>query len=153
MVKALGANDKIISGLAAASALAGADLVPVVQGGATKKATVDQISTFVSRAVFNASLTTPGAGWAADAVLAGSGIAIPDGSLKARTLYRCFFSVAKTNAGTVAPVLTIRFGTAGTVADASRSVRSPSRCRRRSWTKVSSRSTLRFARSGQVRLR
>lgn len=37
--------ERAISGLSAASALAGADLVPVVQGGVTKKATVTQIAT------------------------------------------------------------------------------------------------------------
>ena len=118
-MKVLVPNDKIISGLAAASALSGADLVPVVQGGVTEKATVDQIATFVSRALFNASLTTPGAGFASDTYLVGSSIAIsaPATMVQTKTIYRCLFSVARTTAGTAAPVLTVRFGTAGTTSD------------------------------------
>jgi hypothetical protein len=119
-VKVLGPNDKVISGLAAASALAGADLVPVVQGGVTKKATLTQIGAGAAKALFNASVTTPAAGFAADTYLAGSDLTFAAGQLQAKTLYRALFSVAKTNAGTAAPVLTIRVGTLGTTGDAAR---------------------------------
>jgi hypothetical protein len=59
-------------------------------------------------------------GFAADTVLTGSSIAIPAGSLKAGTRYRCVFDVTKTAAGVAAPILNIRFGINGTAADTSR---------------------------------
>jgi hypothetical protein len=123
-VRVLGPNDKTIGGLGAASALAGADLVPVVQGGTTKKATFDQVGTFISRALYNASLNTPGAGFAADTYLVGSEILIPTPAtqLKAKSMYRARFSVAKTGAGAAAPVITLRYGTLGTVSDAALNV-------------------------------
>lgn len=119
-MKVFGPNDKIISALGLANALAGPDSVPIVQDGTTKQATVTQIASFVSRALYNASVTTPAAGFATDTYLVGSQITIPSNALQAKTIYRCLFSVAKTNAGTVAPVLTIRYGIAGTTADVSR---------------------------------
>lgn len=120
-MKVLGPNDKAISGLAAASALAGDELVPVVQGGVTEKATMTQIASFVSRALYNASVSTPASTFATDTYLVGSSILIPAPAtmLQGKAMYRCLFSVAKTNVGTAAPVLTIRFGTGGVVGDAS----------------------------------
>lgn len=120
-MRVLGPNDKLISGLTAAGALAGTDLLPVVQSAATRKATVDQIASYVSRALYNASTTTPGAGFAADTYLAGSDILIPAPAtqLQSKTTYELIFSVAKTGAGTAAPVLTLRFGIAGSISDAS----------------------------------
>jgi hypothetical protein len=117
-VKVLGPNDKIISGLAAASTLDGTELVPVVQGGVTEKATVSQLGAFANRSLHNCSISTPGAGFAADTYLIGSEFTIPAGGVQAKTFYRCLFSVAKTGAGTAAPVLTLRMGTLGTISDA-----------------------------------
>lgn len=59
-------------------------------------------------------------GFASDTYLAGSRVLIPQGKVKVGTKYRLKFNVVKTAAGTVAPVVTIRVGTAGTTADASR---------------------------------
>ena len=120
MVKVLGPNDKKISGLAAASALASADLVPVVQSGTTEKATMDQIRSFVGGALAFGSTGTQGAGFASDTYLSGTGITIADPTvmLKARTQFWCMFSVSKSGAGTVAPIITIRYGTLGTTSDA-----------------------------------
>lgn len=67
-----------------------------------------------------ASVSTPGAGFASDTYLAGSGIAIPNGRLKATTIYRCTFDVTKTAAGVATPIINVRIGTAGTTADTSR---------------------------------
>lgn len=61
------------------------------------------------------------AGFAADTYLTGSAIALGAVSpLKIGSRYRLRFDVTKTAAGVVAPVLIVRFGTAGTVADAAR---------------------------------
>lgn len=72
------------------------------------------------RAAHNASVSTPAAGFAADTYLAGSGVAVPAGLLKATSKYRCRFSVTKTAAGVATPIVNVRFGTAGSVADAAR---------------------------------
>lgn len=72
------------------------------------------------RTVYNQSVTTPAAGFAADTYLVGSSVAIPATGLRAGSRYHLVFDVAKTAAGTATPILTIRFGTAGSVADTSR---------------------------------
>jgi hypothetical protein len=69
---------------------------------------------------YNVSTSTPAAGFAADTYLAGSGLTVPAGKIKAGTIYRCKFNVAKTNAGTQTPIITVRVGTAGTIADTAR---------------------------------
>lgn len=66
----------------------------------------------------NASVAAQGAGFAADTYLIGSSIALLSAVPRVRTLYQCTFDVAKTAAGTVAPVLILRFGTLGTTGDA-----------------------------------
>lgn len=72
------------------------------------------------RQAHNASVSTPAAGFAADTYLVGSSIAVPASQLKATTKYRCRFTVSKTAAGVATPIITLRFGTAGSVADAAR---------------------------------
>lgn len=52
--------------------------------------------------------------------LAGSNVLIPTGKIKVGTKYRCKFNVVKTAAGTAAPVITIKVGSAGTTADTTR---------------------------------
>jgi hypothetical protein len=71
-----------------------------------------------ARLVFNQSLSAQGPGFAADSYLAGSAIAVPAGALLAGSRYRLIFDVTKTAAGVASPILTLRFGTAGSVADA-----------------------------------
>ena len=68
--------------------------------------------------VYAQSLAAQGPGFAADSYLAGSGIAIPPGRLKPGTRYVLAFDVAKTAAGVAAPVITLRFGAGGSLADA-----------------------------------
>ncbi len=70
------------------------------------------------RCLFNQSLAAQGPGFAANTYLSGSAIAIPAGGLKAGTRYRLLFDVTKTAAGTASPVITLRFGQAGSLADA-----------------------------------
>jgi hypothetical protein len=68
---------------------------------------------------YNAS-TAVQTGFAADTYLSGSMISIPQGKVKVGTKYKCKFNVVKTAAGVAAPVITVRVGTAGTVADTAR---------------------------------
>jgi hypothetical protein len=68
---------------------------------------------------YNAS-TSAQSGISGDTYLAGSSIAIPQGKIKAGTIYRCKFNVVKTAAGTGAPVISVRVGTAASTADTAR---------------------------------
>lgn len=93
--------------------------------GTNKRITATELLAFLrnnglNRAVYNASVTNQGAGFATDTYLTGSSCLIPDGSLQAKSMYRCRFRASKTAAGTATPILNVRFGTAGTTADASR---------------------------------
>jgi hypothetical protein len=69
------------------------------------------------RQVHNASVAAQ-AGFAADTYLVGSSCPVPANQLQAKAKYRVRFNVVKTAAGVAAPVIIIRFGTAGSVADA-----------------------------------
>jgi hypothetical protein len=75
-------------------------------------------NTALVRQAVNQSLSAQGPGFAADTYLAGSNIAIPVTGLKAGSRYRLVFDVTKTAAGVAAPILTLRFGTGGSTADA-----------------------------------
>lgn len=67
----------------------------------------------------NQSVTTPGAGFASDTYLVGSSIALGLVSpLLAGSRYHCIFDVTKSAAGTATPIIIVRFGTAGSTADA-----------------------------------
>jgi hypothetical protein len=59
-------------------------------------------------------------GFAADTYMTGSGIAIPASLAKVGTIYRFRFDMVKTAAGVATPIIIVRFGTAGTTADAAR---------------------------------
>lgn len=67
--------------------------------------------------VTNASVSNQ-TGFAADAYLAGSSIAINAGVPIVGSVYRLRFDMTKTAAGVAGPVLTLRYGTAGAVGDA-----------------------------------
>ncbi len=90
--------------------------------GTSKNSTLADLLTFVkaNTAVYNASVATTAAGFAADTYLIGSSVAIPAGRLQAKTIYCCTFNVTKTAAGIATPIINIRFGTAGSTADTSR---------------------------------
>src|SRR5258706_4626752 len=75
-------------------------------------ATVDDVT--------NASTTTVSAGYAADTYLAGSSLSIPTGLVRVGSIYHCIFDMVKTGAGTATPIITLRFGTAGTTGDTAR---------------------------------
>jgi hypothetical protein len=124
--------DSKISALTALSGanLADGDEMPVVDvsdttmaaTGTNKYTTLADLWTYISarETVRGSSVTTPGAGFAADTYVAGSGLLIPNGRLKAQTIYRCTFDVSKTAAGVATPIINVRIGTAGSTADASR---------------------------------
>lgn len=110
--------------------IARGDLLPLVDISDTTMAAsgTDKVTTFADVVAYmnlagevrGASVSTPGAGFASDTYLAGSALAIPPSGLKAQSIYRCNFDVTKTGAGVVAPVINVRFGTAGAVGDTSR---------------------------------
>ncbi len=70
-----------------------------------------------SGSLFNASTSTVSAGYASDTYLAGSSILIPAQRPRVGTRYRCYFDMTKTAAGTATPIVTLRYGTAGSVSD------------------------------------
>jgi hypothetical protein len=61
-------------------------------------------------------------GFATDTYLVGANIAIPSTSLKIGSKYHAIFDITKTAAGIATPIVTVRFGTAGTTSDTSRLV-------------------------------
>jgi hypothetical protein len=69
--------------------------------------------------LFNNSSATVSAGYATDTLLAGSSILLPSGITVAGVQYEVVFDMVKTAAGVATPIINLRFGTAGTVADAS----------------------------------
>lgn len=64
------------------------------------------------------STATVSAGYATDTYVAGSSIARPNGGFVAGSRYHCTFDMVKTAAGTATPIVVVRVGTAGSVADA-----------------------------------
>lgn len=66
----------------------------------------------------NFSTAAQGAGFAADTYVTGSNITVPASlTLQAGSQYRCKISLSKTAAGVATPIVIVRVGTAGTVAD------------------------------------
>lgn len=59
-------------------------------------------------------------GFASDQYITGSSLAVPGGLVRAGTCYYLVFDMTKTAAGTATPILSVRFGTAGTTADTAR---------------------------------
>lgn len=80
---------------------------------------IEKTTTAYPPLIFNSSTSTVSAGYAADTYMAGSGILLPSGVTVAGIQYICEFDMVKTAAGTATPIVNIRFGTAGTTADAS----------------------------------
>lgn len=72
------------------------------------------------RPVTNASIVTTLTAPAVNTFLTGSSITIPTQLLKVGTMFMWRFGITKTNSGTTAPIWTVTFGTAGTVADTAR---------------------------------
>ena len=111
--------DTEVPNLASAGALSAADVTLLTQSGVSKKVDLTTLSAYFAPPA-NASVSGV-TGYAADTYLAGSSISVPLPSrLKAGSFYRCQFNVVKTAAGIAAPVISVRYGTAGTTADTAR---------------------------------
>ena len=95
-----------------------AALPDVAAGAVLKSGGVGVAPAWKQFARYNQSVSTPAAGFAADTYLAGSNITVA--GLQAGSRYHMVFEVSKTAAGLATPILTIRFGTNGSVADTAR---------------------------------
>jgi len=78
------------------------------------------IKAFGSAILFSNSTAGQGPGFASDTYLTGSYVKFPAGGPRAGAKYTCRFDVSKTGAGTGAPTITVRVGTAGTTGDTGR---------------------------------
>lgn len=65
----------------------------------------------------NSSVASVSAGYATDTYLAGSNVIFDPGSWRAGGVYRCKFDMTKTAAGTAAPTIKVRLGSAATTSD------------------------------------
>lgn len=81
-------------------------------GSSTTETTVADSAN--NKNAFSLASVTP---YATDTYLVGSACALPTGGPIAGATYRLVFDMTKTAAGTATPILVIRIGTAGTVAD------------------------------------
>lgn len=109
---------KFITGLTAYTAPIGADLMFIYDttAGAMKKITMQTFHYIFA----NQSVAAVSGAFSSDTYLVGSSIAIPSGAPYVGTTYRLVFDLTKTAAGTATPIITVRIGTAGTVADTAR---------------------------------
>jgi hypothetical protein len=110
--------DVKVSALGAASVSTdGSEHLYVVQGGTSKKMTLDQIDEYVGP-IRNAATAgqTLGTG---DTYVTASRLVLPQARMQAGTVYRARLTVTKTAAGTATPVFQVRAGTAGSTADTS----------------------------------
>lgn len=108
--------DTKISALTNYTSLIGADIFPVVDtvNTTTKGITAATLhSEYTNRSVSSQAFTT------SDVYITGSNISIPAGGPYVGTIYHLVFDIVK-SAGTGSPVITIRYGTAGTTGDTSR---------------------------------
>lgn len=111
--------DTKVSALTAVTTPAGTDEFPVNQAGTSKKMTLAQINDYTDQE-FTVASAAQGPTFATDTYVTASRIVLPAGRIQAGTFYRLKLVVTKSAAGTVAPVFTLRTGTAGSTADTSR---------------------------------
>ena len=71
----------------------------------------------LSRKLFSQSLATQGPGFASDTYLMGSAITLPPSGVKPGTRYSLVFDVNKYATATTAPLIRLRFGQTGSLAD------------------------------------
>jgi hypothetical protein len=115
--------DTEVPNLAAIVTPADADVLHIVNGGVSKKISLQQLTAYLEergRRV-NASVANQ-AFAAADTYIAGSFVTIPAGRLQAKSIYRLRMQLQKTSTtgSTATPIATVRLGTAGTTADTAR---------------------------------
>lgn len=102
-----GTVEKTVVDLTSTQTLTNKTLTSPIINGATLNTT----------SAVTASTTTVSAGYAADTYVAGTGVTIPTAGVPALAIYEAVFDMTKTAAGTATPVVTLRYGTAGTTAD------------------------------------
>lgn len=111
--------DTKVSALTSASALAGTDVIYIVQGSNSRKVSLATLNQFFEP-LSNAALTTQTPTAATDTYLAGSSVTIPTSRMQAGVQYRLRMICSKTAAGTAAPIFTVRYGTNASTADTAR---------------------------------
>jgi len=99
-----------------------ADLVPIVEAGATNTITLNNLTAYFEQRgrQNNASVASQTPTGATDTYLVGSDVAIPANRLQAKSAYRLVMYMSKTAAGVAAMVIAVRIGTGGTTADTAR---------------------------------
>jgi len=115
--------DTKISALSAVTTPADADELAVNQGGSSKKVTLNQLTAYFEQRgrQTNASVAQQNPTGGTATYLTGSDVLIPTGRLQAKSMYRLKFDIHKTAlSGTANVIVTIKIGTAGTVADTTR---------------------------------
>lgn len=120
--RVLGQGGTEVPNLAAVTSPADTDVMHIVASGTSSKITLNSLTAYfeqrgrqVNSSVAQQTIST------ADVYLTGSELTIPANRLQAKSIYRCRIELAKTStAGTAAPVLTVRVGTAGAIGDTSR---------------------------------
>lgn len=111
-----------VSALPAITSVTDLDELLVNDGGTSKRMTLNQLVAYIeSRGrVNNGSIANQAPAAGTDTYLVGSDLLIPAARLQARSMIRFKFHATKTAAGTAAPIINVRAGTLGTVADTSR---------------------------------
>src|SRR3954467_12196224 len=111
--------DTKISAMSSAGTLTDSDVLALINASTSDKVTLDTLTTyFESRGrLGNGSVAQQGGGFATDTYMLGSNIAVPDGRLKATTMYRFQATMTKTAASTGTIVTALRLGTTGTTSD------------------------------------
>ena len=93
-----------------------------IQGGITEKLLLSALKAYVDQRVTNSSIANQ-AFTTADTYITNSNVLIPDNKLQVKSFYRMRMQLTKTaTAGTATPIITIRLGTAGAIADTARCV-------------------------------
>lgn len=111
--------DSDIDGLTAVTTVAGTTRLEVSELGTSKMVTVKQLADYIDPILvdtFPAQAITA----ATDTYITGSAITIPQSRVQVGTRWRIALEMSKTAASTATPVVNIRYGTAGTVADSSK---------------------------------
>lgn len=108
--------DTKISALTAYTTPIPADIIPIVD---TTNSTTKGITVGKLHVPYTNFSTTSQALSTSDVYITGSNITIPSGGPLAGTVYHLVLDMVK-SAGTGSPVITVRYGTAGSVADTSR---------------------------------
>ena len=107
------------SALPAATSVAAADQLYLVQSGVSKSVTASVLrASAIGEGLSNASVVGTSAAYAVDTYLAGSAITTTAGAWQVGTICKWQFDMVKTGAGTATPILIVRMGTLGTTGDA-----------------------------------